>query len=352
MLRLPAAALLFALFVFVRPRAARADLSLAEAVRLALARNERSRIAELGTTSADAAVSRSRAAFLPTISLGGSETLRPYTVEQNGRTTVRSNAASGNLTINQTILSAGAFPLYSAAKHNRESARHDELNQRRQLAFDTARAFFAVVTQQRVGLAARRRLERAEAGLADTKARADAGLVSSNDVTRSQIERASAVQSVANADGGLAASRISLEYVLDEEVSGDLQPPDNLLAPTNMDIAQLANQAIARRPDLMSARESALAASASADEPGLRFIPTLGASGQARVADQGARWRPVHRYDPDPEPRLEPLGRGCAKLRHRVPQGRGRGGRSAGEGAPEAHSGRCPRGDRRARGRA
>jgi outer membrane protein TolC len=48
----------------------------------------------------------------------------------------------------------------------------------------------------------------------------------------------------------------------------------------------LAKQAMSHRPDLAAARESAAAAAASADEPGLRFVPTLGASAQARLADQ------------------------------------------------------------------
>src|SRR5450432_2571062 len=97
------------------------DLTLAEVVRLALARNERSQIADLEVTTADAAVARARAGFLPTLSLGGSETLRPYTVEQNGRTVLRDNAASGSLTLNQPLLSVTAFPLYAGAKHNAEA---------------------------------------------------------------------------------------------------------------------------------------------------------------------------------------------------------------------------------------
>jgi outer membrane protein TolC len=272
--------------LFGHRQASAQQLTLADVVRLALARNEKSQIADLGITTADAAVAKARAGFLPTLSVGASETLRPYTVEQGGRTTVRSNAASGTLTLNQPIVAITAFPLYAGAKHNAEAARFDTLNQRRQLCFDAAKAFFGVIAQQRIFTAAQRRLERADASLNDTRARAAAQLVSTNDVTRAEVERASAVQSVAAAKSSLEQSRIALGYVLDTSIDTDLQAPEDSLAPNSLEVNQLSNQATAQRPDLAQAKASALGAEALADEPALRFIPTLNASAQARVADQ------------------------------------------------------------------
>lgn len=257
-------------------------ISLTEAVRLALVRNERSKLAALDVVSAEASVHRARAAFLPTVSLGASEALRPIEAAQDRRWT----AASGTLTVNQPLLSATAFPLYAGAKHSYDASRYDEVDQRRQLAADTARAFFAVVTQQRILVAARSRLERADASLADTRARATAGLVSSNDVTRSAVERASAVQTLTNAQTALERARLELGYMLDSEVRDELASPGVSLAPFSLDVASLLRIAISQRPDLMAASRSTLAASASADEPGLRFVPTLNAAAQGRVQDQ------------------------------------------------------------------
>jgi outer membrane protein TolC len=186
---------------FVLPRTSAADeLTLAQAVRIAIERNERSRISDLSVTIADAAVRRARAGFLPNLSLAGSELLRPNAIEQNGRTVVRSNVASGTATLIQPLLSITAFPLYAGAKYNAEAARYDAQSQRRQLCFDAARAFFGVVAQQHVLTAAQRRLEKADASSNDTRARAAAQLVSTNDVTRAQVERAAALQSVANSE--------------------------------------------------------------------------------------------------------------------------------------------------------
>lgn len=262
------------------------QLTLASAVQLALTRNERSRIAELNVESAGAAVAKARAAFLPSLTLVGTETLRPYQVELANKVVGRTNAANGTFTLSQPLFAATAFPLYAGAKHTREAARFTEVDQRRQLCFDAARAFFGVIAQQRLFAAARSRLDLANATLDDTRARAQAGLVSTNDVTRSEIEWNTAQQSVSDAQSSLDQARLTLEYTINSPVNGELTGPEQSLSPSVLQMNQLIAKALAQRPDLVAARESVAAASALADEPGLRFVPTLTASAQARAADQ------------------------------------------------------------------
>jgi outer membrane protein TolC len=277
---------LLAVSFTVAPVVRAQQLTLASAVQLALTRNERSRLAELAVESADSAVKKARAAFLPSLNFGASETLRPYQVELNNKVVGRTNAANSTLTLSQPLFAATAFPLYAGAKHSREVARFNEVDQRRQLSFDAARAFFGVIAQQRLFAAARSRLELATATLDDTRARAEAGLVSTNDVTRSEIEWATAQQSVSGAQSSLDQSRLALEYVINAKVEGELTGPPQSLSPAPLQLSQLIAKALAKRPDLVAARENVAAASALADEPRLRFVPTLTASAQARAADQ------------------------------------------------------------------
>jgi outer membrane protein TolC len=264
------------------------DLSLDSVVKIALTRNERAEIAAQSVVSADAAVTKARVAFLPTLNLTAGETLRPQQIDANGKLALRDNAGTAALTLTQSLFNATSFPLYAAAKHAYESARFTALDQRRQLAFDAARGFFAVVAQQRLLTAAKSRLDLANATLDDTRVRASAGLTSSNDVTRSEIDRASADQSSINASDSLEAARLNLEYLIATatEIQTDLVSPAQSLAPADLSLAGLVNLAIARRPDLAALRASAASASALADEPGLRFVPTLTAAAQARAADQ------------------------------------------------------------------
>ncbi|HEX4336302.1 MAG TPA: TolC family protein [Polyangiaceae bacterium] len=281
-MRFPIALTLLLSIVTSAPSSRAEAVSLMDTVRLALARNERSKIAALQVVTAEANVHRARAGFLPTVSLGASEALRPIDAANDKKWT----AANGTLTLNQPIVSVTTFPLYASAKHSYEATRYNEIDQRRQLASDAARSFFAVVTQQRILIAAKSRLDRADATFKDTQARAQAGLVSSNDVTRSAVDRASATQSLATAQSALERSRLDLGYMLDLEIGADLDSPDATLAPFALDVGTLLKIAVSQRPDLLAAVRSTMAASASADEPGLRLVPTVNASAQGRVSDQ------------------------------------------------------------------
>jgi len=274
--------------LLVAGSAAAETLSLESVVKTALARNERAQIADQSVVSADAALTKARAAFLPSVNLSAGETLRPEEVQSGGRVALRDNAASAQLSLSETLFNASAFPLYAAAKRSYEAARFTHTDTRRQLAFDAARAFFAVVAQQRLRTAAESRLDLANATLNDTRVRASSGLVSSNDVTRSEIEHASADQSSINAANSLEAARLNLEYLIasSTEIHDDLVSPVQSLAPADLGLAALVNLAITARPDLAALRVSAASASALADEPRLRFVPTLSAVAQARAADQ------------------------------------------------------------------
>ena len=284
------AAVLFTALLFA-PRPAHAeDLSLPEAIRLALAKNERAQIARLTFVQADAAVVKARAAFLPSINLAASESLDPYppsSTKAGVTTTSPWNSATGSLTVSQPLLVVAAWPLYAAAKHSREAARHTEVDSRRQLTFDTAKAFFNVIAQQRVLAAAKGRLDRSEESLRETTARAAAQLASSNDVTRAQLDRASAVQSLVSGQVALEQARINLEYLIDTPLPGELHGPEGHLEPSTLDTTRLTNQALGQRPDLAAAWENAYAAVKTAEEPWLRFVPTLGAAASLKINQVG-----------------------------------------------------------------
>jgi outer membrane protein TolC len=279
------------LLLLLSPRLARAeDLSLDQVIQLALAKNERAHIARLTLVTADAAVVKARAAFLPSINLNASEALNPYpasTTRAGVTTKGDCCAATGSLSVSQPLLVMSAIPLYTAAKHSREAARFTEVDTRRQLTFDTAKSFFNVIAQQRVVAAARGRLDRSEESLRETQARAAAQLASSNDVTRAQLERASAVQTMVSAKLALEQSRINLEYLIDTPLPAELHGPEGHLEPGTLDVTRLAEQALGQRPDLHAARESFHAAVKSAEEPWLRFVPTLGAAASLKINQSG-----------------------------------------------------------------
>jgi outer membrane protein TolC len=274
-------ALLFSLALW--PTGARAEdpLSLAEAVKLSLANNERALKAPLRVEAAEGQLVRARSAFLPTLVASGAASLR--SVDERGG---RSLAASSTLTLNQPLLNPSAFPLYAQARHQLESERWGAVEDRRGVAFDTARTFLVVLTSERVLDAATRRLERARANQQNTEARAAAQLASSNDVTRSLLETAAATRELAQAEGSVTRAYLELGFLVGREVKGPLATPDRTTHAAEsggLNTEEIVRSAEARRPDVRSARERTEALRAAAREPLYRLAPTLSATAQVRL---------------------------------------------------------------------
>lgn len=258
------------------------DLTLESAVTLALANNERALKAPLRVEAAEGQLDRARSAFLPTLSASTTGTLRAQE-DRAGR----SLFGQGTVTFSQPLVNLSAFPLYSQARHQLASERWSAAQDKRLVAFDTASAFLVALTNERVLRAAEQRLERARANARDTDARAAAGLTSTNDATRATIEAANAENQVATARGNVARAYIQLGFLVGRPVTGALMAPDRTTRIAQhgaFRVEELLRFAEGRRPDVRAAHERTEALRASAAEPLYRLAPTLGATGQMRIA--------------------------------------------------------------------
>lgn len=259
-----------------------APLTIERAVELALERNERAAIAETTVEAAEARVSRARTAFLPRVDVNGN-----WRNDFEAESTDRTLQTSAFLT--QPIFDARVFPLYRQARFQREATRFTAADTRRLLAFDAAGTFLQTLSLEQVLLAAGHRREFAQTNLDDVRARFEAGLVSSNDVTRAELELATAVRGVAQATGDVQASRIELETLLKTDV-GPLAPPESLLvAAANPPAATEAQITAAqqRRPDIAATRANVEALRAFAQEPAARFLPSVLFTAQTRNINDG-----------------------------------------------------------------
>ncbi len=254
-------------------------LTLEQAIELALTRNERAQISDLNIAVADAGVLKAKVAFLPVLSAAGSDTWAPF--DKSPRDT-----AKGSLTVSQPLITPSAFPLYSQAKQLLASQRAQTIDDKRLLAYDAARAFFAVLLADKVVQAAQRKLETAKADVADTTAQFKAQLVSSNDVTRAQVTEADTERELASDSGSLDAAYVQLEFTINAVVARNLVEPTAMLAagqapPGNPE--PLIAQGLAHRPDLIARARAADAAHDFAREPHMRFFPTLGLAATAQA---------------------------------------------------------------------
>jgi outer membrane protein TolC len=262
-----------------------------DAVHLALQNNERARKAPLRTEVAEGQLDRARGAFFPTLTANGASTLKP---DPPVKTPAVTN--SGTVTLTQPLLNPSAFPQYSQQEHTRDSEKWGALQDRRQLAFDTAKAFIQALATERVLESAKRKADTAKLNLDESQARAAAGLTSTNDVTKAELQLATSNSQVANAQGNVARAYISLSFLVGQTVAPPLVAPDaTTQAAKRYEEVQRTQTSTAtqrhaaslkaaeeRRPDVKSAHERTEALRYSAKETLYRLIPQLSASGQLR----------------------------------------------------------------------
>lgn len=265
------------------PVDAPSPLTIEHAIDLAVARNERAAAAETTVEAADARLGRARSAFFPQVDVIGSY--------RNDSATDTRNTLSSAATLSQPIFDARVFPLTRFARFERNAARLSADEQKRLLGYDAADAFLITLSHEQVFIAAEHRRDFARASLEDARARFEAGLVSSNDVTRAELEMATAERGVAQARGNVSTARIHLATVLNADVEGALAVPDALLAAaaTTAGVsAPLVSEAQQRRNDIAAARFHVEALRAYADEPSQRFIPSVRLNAQTRNINEGA----------------------------------------------------------------
>jgi outer membrane protein TolC len=188
------------------------------------------------------------------------------------------------------LFDARLFPLYRAARLGRDAARFEALDIRRRVGFTAADAFLAALTQDQVLQAAVRRHELAASTLTDARARFAAQIVSSNDVTRAELELATAQRELELARGAQEGAYLGLENVMNAPIDPPLVPPDYILAAAAEppgEPAELVPVARERRLDVGADRLSAEAAHALAKEPMMRLVPRFDLHGELDQTNEG-----------------------------------------------------------------
>jgi outer membrane protein TolC len=204
---------------------------------------------------------------------------------------------AGAATITQPLINLSAIPLYAQARHTLESERWGSVEDKRQLAFDTARTYIVALSNQRLADAAQRHLERAKANQQDTQNRVEAKLNSVNDATRAQIDTSTAESQLVQAQVSLQKAYLALEFLIGHAVTGPLAVPDatNLAAQRgSFKLEDVIKHAEARRPDVLSAAEKTIAARDFAEEPLYRLAPTLSLVGRENIAVSPLPPAPAH----------------------------------------------------------
>jgi outer membrane protein TolC len=269
------------------------DLSMEDAVALALKRNERAVAAGEQLRAAQGLAAQARSFFFPSVSVTGAYTRRPYSVERelnDQLITIQSlNALSGYASLNWILFQPSVIPTYRQAHFSERAQRYSSAEVLRRLSFEVASAFLTTLTLDQVHVAADHRLEYAGKTLDAARARYAAGLVSVNDVTRAELEYATAEMGSTQTQGEVQTAYLQLGYLLDTVIDGKLSPPELLLAQAELPAAragELLAGAQERRLDLRALHWNAKAQRALVLEPSLEWLPSLSLTGQYRYTNE------------------------------------------------------------------
>lgn len=270
-------------------------LTLDKAVTLALERNERAQAANQDIAAANARVAQARSFFLPSLTSTSTYTRRPFerTITVGDSTVViqRFNGLSEALALNWTLFDARSMTSLSAVRAQRNADVSAATESRRQLAFEVSQAFLGTLGTSQVREASARRFAFAGQNLEAAKARFNAGLASVNDVTRAELEYATAEVGLTQLQGQVETSTLQLGNLLDapDAVRGPLVVPEFLIEAASAEAANteaLVDEALARRLDIGSLRWIASAQRSLAKVPLLGFLPSLSASGRYTITNE------------------------------------------------------------------
>jgi outer membrane protein TolC len=262
-------------------------LTLEQAVKMALAGNERAITADQNVEAASARVLKARAFFLPTINLSGTYTRRPFEtvrVITGVPIIVQSlNALSGAASLSMTLFDSKSLPTLVQANSDRAAEEFATIDSKRKLAFEVGSAFLATLSIDQLMEASRRRYDFSKQSLEAARARYAAGLVSVNDVTRAELELANAEVGTTQVEGQVESAYLNLGYLINGPTPRKLRIPDFLLVAADEAppaLQKLVLEAQDRRPDVKSLRMRAKAQGSLAIEPLLRWLPTLTLNGR------------------------------------------------------------------------
>ena len=272
-------------------------LTLEEAVKLAVERNEQSMANQESVNAANARVQSARSYFFPAVTSTSTYTRRAYEVRRLvGESEViisRYNALSESLGASLVLFDIRSMSGLSAVKAQRNADVAAAAENQRQLAFDVSQAFLATLGVEQLREAAQRRLDYASQNLAAARARNAAGLVSINDVTRAELEYATAEVGLTQVKGQVETSTLQLGHLLDapEAVRGPLVVPEFLIEAASAEAADsegLVEEALARRLDVGSLRSLASAQRSLSRLPMLGWLPSLSASGRYSLTNEAS----------------------------------------------------------------
>ncbi len=267
-------------------------LTLEQAIELALVGNEVSGVAAARLERAVALRRQAIAQFLPALTITANATRRAREVTRlidGDEVTVQAIDAYSSQAVAETpLFDLRALPLIRAATVGLEAQTIESQELRRALAFDVADGFYAALSLERLLEAARQRVAVGRQTVDESRLRLEAGLANRNDLTRTELELATAELVATRAANTVTTARLSLFYLINapaDRLVGELEVPERP-APLGSDREVLVAQALAGRQELEALDQRWQQARQLALAPRLGWVPRLDLRGLYRWTNE------------------------------------------------------------------
>jgi outer membrane protein TolC len=257
-------------------------LTMESSIAMALKNNLLVKGADALRDSAVAKVDEARTSVLPKVALNGSYTRLSEGVPVPLPAPPFFAAGSKNsydfrLSVSQPLYTGGALPAALRAAQASLSAADLDLEAKRQeTAWQVAGAYYGLLTAGRLVSVAEESVAAAEAHLAVVKAGYESGTILKTDVLRTEIAQGQARQNLIRARHGEELARLSFATMLGLPGGvhvGLADPPPQTNPATSLE--EDVKLALARRPDLASAREQLQLGRAGVAQAKSGFLPSV-----------------------------------------------------------------------------
>lgn len=202
-----------------------------------------------------------------------------------GETIQATDQLSAQLELTQAILAPSLWYSIDAAGANARASAETTEAARQELRFGVEQAYYSTAAAEKAVAIQERQLAVTQAHERDARVQLEAGQQPYITVLRAQIDRTHAEQDLVRARNGVRVAKSALAALIGRGDAVDF----GIVAPASPqlpgDLSGLEDEALRSRPELKAAVAGVEAASATRRAANMRYLPTLGAFGQARWAN-------------------------------------------------------------------
>jgi outer membrane protein TolC len=274
------------------PEPVHGDLTVDQAVKLALERNQDLLTSGQNVDAASGQQKQALQRYLPSLSASGSFS---HNLNQTGFFDPTTGLiVTGNqdnygvrYVLNQNLIDIAAIRSISAAGKSVDASKLNYAFSRSDLVLGAKQQYYVLLAAQYLATVNDSALVLSERELKRTESLFELGMVAKSDVLKAQVRVSNSKLDVIKANGAVVDERARLARVLGQPPTDDLRASDPLTeTPVTIDSSAIYQEAVANRPDLQAALKTWEAAKAQAGATRAGFLPTV--FGQVGYSNQNA----------------------------------------------------------------